>query len=208
MTPFILGIAGGSGAGKSTFAQKIISSLPAGAVLLLQHDSYYKDLRNLSFEDRAKVNYDHPDSLDTDLFVEHLKALKKNEVIQQPQYDFTSHLRLHETITVAPKPIIIVDGILIFVNEALRNEMELKIYLDADADTRLLRRLDRDIRERKRSIESVRKQYLDTVKPMHEQFVEPSKKFADLILQGDSSQESVVRFIVNGLQDIIKARCK
>lgn len=206
MTPFILGIAGGSGSGKSTFAQKIISSLPAGTVLLLQHDSYYKDLPHLSFEERAKVNYDHPDSLDTDLFVEHLRALKKNEVIQQTQYDFSSHLRMKETIEVSPKPLIIIDGILILVDERLRNEMHLKIFMDADDEVRLLRRIERDTKERGRSLESIREQYLRSVKPMHEQFVEPSKRFADLILQGDSFQESAVRFIIGGLQDIIRAR--
>lgn len=204
MTPYIIGIAGGSGSGKTTFAHRIIESLQNESVQLIQHDSYYKDIHDLSFEERAKTNFDHPDALETTLLVQHLKALKRGETIHQPQYDFSTHLRLKETIKVSPKPIIIIDGILIFVDEQLRNEMNLKIFIDTDEDIRLMRRIERDTKERGRSLESIREQYFSTVKPMYDAFVGPSKHYADLVIPNNFSLEVASEVVVSALNKILQ----
>jgi uridine kinase len=177
----IIGICGGTGSGKTTVSEKILEAL-RDRVIYLQHDYYYRDLTHLSVDDRRKVNYDHPDSLDTSLLVEHLKALKSGQGIARPDYDFTVHNRRPQAVRVDPKPVIVVEGILIFESAELRSLMDLKVFVDTDADLRFIRRLRRDIVERGRTPHSVMDQYLSTVRPMHLEFVEPSKRYADIII--------------------------
>lgn len=178
----IIGISGGTGSGKTTVAQKIISSVGAQNVVYLQQDSYYRNLGDMPLDLRHRVNFDHPDAFDTELLINHLEALRAGESIEQPIYDYPTHSRRVETIHVEPRPVIIVEGILVFVNSQTRGLMDLKIFVDTDADIRFIRRLDRDVHERGRSLESVITQYTTTVRPMHLQFVEPSKRYADIII--------------------------
>lgn len=182
MRPLFIGIAGGSGSGKTTVAQKVVASLPVTDVTTIEHDSYYRDRVDLSFEERCAVNYDHPGSLETELLVTHLQALREGHAVDVPIYDFTSHRRRVDVRRVTPTPVIVVEGILVFVEEALRKQLDIKIYVDTDADIRAFRRIRRDIEQRGRSFESVREQYYRTVRPMHLMFVEPSKRWADLII--------------------------
>ena len=181
-TPLILGIAGGSGSGKTTFAELVIARLGAANVLLLQHDAYYKDISKLSFKKRAESNFDHPGALDTALLAEHLAALKAGKTVQQPVYDFTRHLRTGKTVRLEARPFIVVDGILILSEPSLREQMDLRIFVDVDSAIRLDRRLLRDVAERGRTMESVREQWFATVHPMFREYVEPSKRHADLIV--------------------------
>lgn len=180
--PLVVGVAGGSGSGKTTIATYIYDAIGADGAVLLQHDSYYRDQSNKPPEERARVNYDHPDSLDNELIAEHLDKLRHGESIQMPIYDFKKHVRSPETIYVEPRPVIVVEGILVFYDAPLRNQMNLKIFVDTDADLRFIRRLQRDIAERGRSVDSVIEQYLTTVRLMHQEFVEPTKRHADLII--------------------------
>ena len=180
LRPLVIGVGGGSGSGKTTIAQAVVSGL--SGVALIQHDSYYRHQPHLSFLDRTRVNYDHPDSLETELLIKHLQSLKAGESIARPTYDFTLHLRADETERIDPAPVLIVDGILVLADADLRAEFDLKIYVDTDPDIRLARRLRRDMDERGRSPASVIDQYLTTVRPMHLEFVEPSKRYADLII--------------------------
>ncbi|OJV99898.1 MAG: uridine kinase [Chloroflexi bacterium 54-19] len=180
--PLIIGVAGGSGSGKTTVAQHIVDNIGPEQVALLEHDSYYKDQSNLSPQERLSVNYDHPDSLDNALLVRHLQELKAGRAVEVPTYDFKLYSRTPETIRVEPKPVIVVEGILIYVDPRLRKLMNLKIFVDTDADLRFIRRLQRDIVQRGRTVESVVEQYLQTVRLMHLEFVEPSKRYADLII--------------------------
>jgi uridine kinase len=189
--PLVIGVAGGSGSGKSTITRSIVDQIGPDQVALVEHDSYYREYGSLPFEDRAKVNFDHPDSLETELLIEHLAQLISGRAIEKPLYDFTTHLRLPETVTVEPKATIVVDGILVFVERELRELMDLKIYIDTDADLRILRRLQRDIEERGRTLDSVIDQYLATVRPMHLQFVEPSKRYADIIIPEGYNRRAV-----------------
>lgn len=177
----ILGVAGGSGSGKTTVVNKIIEGI-GDEVLLLQHDSYYRDLSHLSFDDRKKQNFDHPSALETELMIRHLDALKNGYQIELPVYDFVNHTRSDETIRTSPKKIILVDGILIFAEPNLRDHMDIKLFVDTDDDVRLLRRLKRDINERGRDFDGVLSQYEKYVRPMHLEFVEPSKRYADIII--------------------------
>ena len=177
----VIGIAGGSGSGKTTLMKNLTKGF-GDSITVLSHDNYYRAHDDLPFEQRSKLNYDHPDAFETDLMIEHLKELKQGRTIECPVYDYTIHNRTEETVTVVPKPVIIVEGILIFENKALCDLMDVKIFVDTDADIRLIRRIRRDVAKRGRSLESVLNQYQTTVKPMHEQFVEPSKKNADLIV--------------------------
>src|ERR1041385_2919722 len=178
----IIGICGGTGSGKTTGARRILENVSDEQVVYLQQDSYYRNLGDMPLELRRQINFDHPDALDNDLFVNHLKALRAGEAIEMPVYDFTTHTRRNESVHIAPKPIIIVEGILIFVDASLLGLMDVKIFVDTADDLRFIRRLQRDVTERGRSVESVIRQYLDTVRPMHQQFVEPSKRHADVII--------------------------
>ncbi len=177
----VLGIAGGTGSGKTTLMKNIIDRFP-GEVTVISHDNYYKRHDELTYEQRCRLNYDEPAAFDTDLMIGHLDRLRRGEAIDCPVYDFTLHNRSSDTIRVEPKPVIIVEGIMIFVEPSLRALMDIRIFVDTDADVRLCRRILRDVKKRGRTLESVLRQYQDTVKPMHEQYVEPSKKFADLVV--------------------------
>jgi uridine kinase len=179
--PLFIGLAGGSGSGKTTIAEEVVDRLE-GRVALLHHDAYYRNMVELSFEERTRVNYDHPSSLETELLVKHLESLRSGVAIEHPVYDFARHLRSSETTPIAPARVVIVEGILVLSDAQLRSELDLKIYVDTDPDLRLARRLERDIAERGRSVESVIDQYFATVRPMHLEFVEPSRRYADLII--------------------------
>jgi uridine kinase len=199
--PLILGVAGGSGSGKTTVVSKIIEAIGEQNVLLLQHDSYYRDLSHLPLEDRRKQNFDHPSALETELMIRHLDALKEGYQIELPVYDFVEHTRKEETIKTAPRKIILVDGILIYAEPNLRDQMDIKIFVDTDDDVRLLRRLKRDITERGRELDGVLNQYEKFVRPMHLEFVEPSKRYADIIIPrgGENSVAlEMVTALING----------
>ena len=191
MKPYIIGIAGGSGSGKSTFAQRIKDTFP-NHVSLISCDNYYLPHDELTLEERANLNYDAPYSLEFDLMVRHLEALKNGQAVQCPVYDFTRHTRSDAVTEIQPRPIILIDGILIFHDPALRACMDLKIYVETDADERILRRARRDMRERGRDLDSVIQQYLATVKPMHNAYVEPTKVFADVILNGGKNEQAFI----------------
>ncbi len=180
--PFIIGVAGGSGSGKTTITNEIIKELGNIHVVVIPHDSYYKANAHLEFWEREKINYDHPDSLETELLVHHLQELCAGREIEMPLYDFTTHSRRKVGVVVKPAPVIIVDGILIFLEESLRDMMDVRIFVNTDSDLRFIRRLKRDMKERKRSMDSVINQYLETVKPMHIAFVQPSRRYADIII--------------------------
>jgi uridine kinase len=178
----VIGVAGGSGSGKTTVVRRIVEALGPDCVSILDHDRYYRDRLDLRLEDRTALNYDHPDSLETDLMVRHVAELKAGRTVEAPLYDFARYARRSATETVAPRRAIIVEGILIFADAALRAQMDIKVFVDTDDDTRFIRRLQRDVAERGRTMDSVIEQYLATVKPMHLEFVQPSKRYADVIL--------------------------
>lgn len=178
----IIGICGGTGSGKTTVANRILESVSASEVVFIQQDSYYRNLKDLPLDYRNAANFDHPDALDNDLLLDHIRKLKANESVELPIYDFKTDTRLHETVLLEPKPIVIVEGILIFVDARLLEQMDIKVFVDTPDDIRFIRRLKRDIAERGRSVDSVIDQYLGTVRPMHMQFVEPSKRYADVII--------------------------
>lgn len=179
----VIGIAGGTGSGKSTFTARIKAAFP-DKVAVLYHDNYYKAHDNIPFEERKTINYDHPNSLETDLLIEHVKLLKNDKSVDAPTYDFTQHTRAEATLHIEPKPIIIIEGILTLQNVELVNLMDIKIFVEADADERILRRAIRDVKERGRDLEGVAEQYLQTVKPMHYLYVEPTKNVADIVING------------------------
>ncbi len=208
MKPILIGIAGGTGSGKTTVTRKLIDTLHLDDLIIIQHDSYYKDISSFRGKSSSEINFDHPSSLDTSLLVKHLKSLKNRHAIKKPIYDFTTYRRLQQKEIVHPKSVIILEGILIFLHKELRDLMDIKIFVDTDADERLLRRLRRDITERGRSLDSVMEQYMATVKPMHLEFVEPSKMWADVIIpKGGENQVAIamlasrIRSIINGEQD-------
>lgn len=203
MEPIIIGIAGGSGSGKTTLAENLKNEFD-NDIAVLSHDYYYKQHNELTLEERQKLNYDHPNAFDTDILIEHLKLLKQGKSIEHPIYSFVKHNRENETITVEPKKIIIVEGILIFENQELMKLMDIKIFVDTDADIRFIRRLVRDVNERGRSIESVINQYCNTVKPMHEQFVEYSKKNADIIVPEGGNNKVALNMIKEQIRNILK----
>jgi uridine kinase len=182
MKPFLIGIAGGTGSGKTTVARRIYDSLHLDSAVFIDHDSYYRDLSHLSLEERAGVNFDHPNSLNNDLLIAHLTDLVEGRAIDKPVYDFARHTPAPETIRTHPRGVILVDGILLFAEPRLREMFDLRIFVDTDADVRFIRRLRRDLEERGRSLDSVIEQYLTTVRPMHFEFVEPSKRYADVII--------------------------
>jgi uridine kinase len=179
--PLFIGLAGGSGSGKTTIAEEVVDRLD-GRVALLHHDAYYRNMVELTFEERTRVNYDHPSSLETELLIAHLESLRSGVAIEHPVYDFTEHLRSPDTVRVELARVVVVEGILVLGDARLRSELDLKIFVDTDPDLRLARRLERDISERGRSVESVIAQYFATVRPMHLEFVEPSRRYADLII--------------------------
>jgi uridine kinase len=180
--PVVIGVAGGSGAGKTTVSQQIIERVGAAHIAIIAHDSYYRDLRDLPRAQREIVNFDHPDSLETALMIQNIEALKRGEAVEMPIYDFTTHTRTNRTDHVDPQPIVLVEGILIFAEPKLREVLDVKIFVDTDPDIRFIRRLKRDVAERGRTVESVIEQYQRTVRPMHLEFVEPSKRYADVII--------------------------
>ena len=182
MRSLLIGVAGGSGSGKTTVSQSILDRVGRDHIAYLQHDAYYRDRSTLPPTERARINYDHPDALETDLLAEHLKALRDGNAVELPLYDFAQHVRKPETRRVEARSVILIEGILIFVDRALRDLFDIKIFVDTDPDLRFLRRLQRDIAERGRTMESVVEQYLETVRPMHLDFVEPSKRYADVII--------------------------
>ena len=181
MECFVIGIGGGTGSGKTTLTKRLKERL-GSAVTVLSYDNYYKSHPDMPYDERVRLNYDHPSAFDTELLVEHLAALRRGETIAAPVYDFKQHDRSDETMLIAPTGVILVEGILILADERLRSQMDVKIYVDTDADVRILRRVVRDVKQRGRSLESVVTQYLTTVKPMHEQYVEPSRRYADIIV--------------------------
>jgi len=181
-TPVVIGVAGGSGSGKTTVVRRIVESIGDDHVTVLDHDRYYRDRNDLRLEERAALNYDHPDSLETDLMVRHVVELRAGKTVEAPVYDFTRHARRSTTETAFPRKVIIVEGILIYADTALRNLLDIKVFVDADDDIRFIRRLKRDVAERARTMESVIDQYQATVKPMHLEFVEPTKRYADIII--------------------------
>ncbi len=201
----IIGIAGGTGSGKTTVVRKIIDRLPEDSVALLPQDSYYKDNSHLPLEERQKINFDHPNAIEFDLLIEHLKLLKQQIPVQQPIYSYLTCTRSDETILVKPKRVVIVEGILIFTHKELRDLFDLKIFVDAEADERLMRVIKRDIIERGRSVNQVLDRYEKTVKPMHVEFIEPTKQFADIIVpQGGNNHKAIdllVRFIKQKLDE-------
>ncbi len=199
----IVGVAGGSGSGKTTVVQEIVRGLGRGQVTIIHHDSYYRDAGDLPFEQRARINYDHPDSLETPLLVEHLRRLMRGEAVEVPVYDFAQHARRPETETAEPRKVIIVDGLLVLWARELRELMDIKIFVDTDADIRFIRRLQRDMKERGRSAESVVQQYTTTVRPMHLEFVEPSKRYADVIVPEGGFNRVAVDMLLTKVRSIL-----
>ena len=200
---FVIGVAGGSGSGKTTVVRRIVDSLGPEQVTLLQHDRYYRDRNDLRLEERAALNYDHPNSLETDLLVAPRAELKRGQPVQVPAYDFTRHARLTETETFQPRRALIVEGILVFTDAALRDLMDIKVFVDTDSDTRFIRRLQRDVAERGRTMESVIDQYQSTVKPMHLEFVEPSKRYADVIIPLGGHNTVAVDLLLTMLRSVV-----
>ena len=192
----VIGIAGGSGSGKTTLTNQIVSRF-SDEVTVVTHDNYYKAHDDMTYEERSRLNYDHPNAFETELMIEHLKQLKKGESVECPIYDYTIHNRSKNTLTIAPAKVIIVEGILIFENKELCDQMDIRIFVDTDDDLRIIRRIRRDVMERARSLDSVINQYIDTVKPMHEQFVEPSKKNASIIVPAGGRTEVALNMILN-----------
>jgi len=196
----IIGIAGGTGCGKTTVVNQILSQLPEGEVGIISQDSYYKDTTHLSYEERIKINFDHPRSIDFELLEEHLKDLKKGHAVEQPVYSFVKHNRTGDTIKTHPRKVMIVEGILILTNPELRDMFDIKIFVHADSDERLIRRLKRDISERGRDIDEVLSRYQNTLKPMHQQFIEPMKEYADIIIPNNKYNTvavDIVKTIIN-----------
>ena len=202
--PLVIGIAGGTGSGKSTVAKVIIDRVGAEHIALLPHDAYYKDLTGLIPAQRAAINYDHPDSLETSLLVQHIKQLKEFHSIELPVYDFITHTRTADTLHIESQPVILVEGILILVEKTLRDLFDVKIYVDTDPDIRFIRRLERDIAERGRTSASVINQYLATVRPMHQEFVEPSKRYADVIIPEGGLNEVAMDMVVARIEALLR----
>jgi uridine kinase len=201
--PVVIGICGGSGSGKTTITSRIIEDLSANQVLILEQDHYYIDLPDLPLEERAKQNFDHPDSMDTLLMVEDVRRLRAGQAIERPVYDFAEYRRLAQTVRLEPRPALIIEGILIFENKALRDLMDIKIFVDTDADLRFIRRLLRDIRERGRTMESVIDQYRNTVRPMHMEFVEPSKRYSDVIIPEGGYNEVGIDLVIQKIRSLV-----
>jgi uridine kinase len=200
MSPLIIGIAGGSGSGKTTVTNKIIENLEGDKITVIQHDSYYRDISHYDGADPSAINFDHPDSLETSLLIEHIQKFKRGEIIEQPIYNFTTHSRMKEKKVISPHDFLIIEGILLFAEKELRELMDIKIYVDTDDDERLIRRLRRDTIERGRSLDSVINQYIKTVKPMHLEFVEPSKRWADIIIPNGGENNVAIDMVVSRIK--------
>lgn len=201
--PFVVGVAGGTGSGKTTVARKIAEAVPSHLVTVLQHDHYYLDQPELDFAARSQLNFDHPDALETSLLIAHLRTLKRGEPATTPTYDFKEHRRSSVVREVAPTPIVVVEGILLFTDAELRAELDLKLFVDTDADIRLLRRIRRDMEQRGRSFESIREQYKTTVRPMHLLFVEPSKRWADVIIPEGGENHVALDLVVSKVRSLL-----
>ncbi|WP_316571917.1 uridine kinase [Neobacillus sp. YIM B06451] len=204
--PVVIGVAGGSGSGKTSVTKAIFDSFKGHSILMIEQDYYYKDQSNIPFEERLKTNYDHPLAFDNDLLIEHLKMLLRREPIEKPVYDYSLHTRSKKVIHVEPKDVIILEGILILEDERLRNLMDIKLFVDTDADIRILRRLQRDIRERGRTVESVIDQYVNVVRPMHNQFIEPTKRYADVIIPEGGHNHVAIDLMVTKIQTILEQK--
>lgn len=204
----LIGIAGGTGSGKTTVVNQIVEALDPNRVTLISQDDYYKENSNLSFEERCKVNFDHPSAIDFDLLIDHVKKLKKGKSIQKPLYSFKDHNRSAETVLTKPEKVIIVEGILVFTNRELRNIMDIKLFVYADSDERLIRRLRRDIKERGRDLDEVIRRYQETIKPMHEQFIEPSKSYADIIIPHDDYNSVAINIVKTVIQEALTDEIK
>jgi uridine kinase len=204
--PIVIGVAGGTGSGKTTVAKEIFYQFNEQSIVLIEQDAYYKDQSHLKFEERLKTNYDHPLAFDNDLLIEHLQRLSSGESIQKPIYDYSAHTRSKEVINIQPKDVIILEGILILEDERLRNMMDIKLFVDADADIRIIRRLVRDIEDRGRSIESVIDQYTSVVRPMHLQFIEPTKRYADVIIPEGGQNRVAIDLMVTKIRAIIEEK--
>ncbi|MGE5654966.1 MAG: uridine kinase [Bacillota bacterium] len=205
--PVVIGIAGGSGSGKTTVARAILEALGESNIVVLEHDSYYKAQDHLTFEQRVKTNYDHPLAFDTELLIEHIKQLMDGKTIAKPIYDFSVHTRKpDERVTVEPRDIIIIEGFLIYEDQRLRDLMDIKLFVDTDADVRIVRRIMRDIRDRGRTVESVVHQYLDVVRPMHMQFVEPTKRYADVIIPEGGHNTVAIDMVITKVKSIIEEK--
>lgn len=203
-SPLVIGICGGTGSGKTTVANVILQRVGAQRLSFLPHDAYYRDQKSLPLAERATINYDHPDSLETDLLVKHINQLKQGQAVEMPIYDFTTHSRTNRTVHVEPRQVILVEGILIFYEAALREMFDVKIYVDTDPDIRFIRRLQRDIIERGRTTESVIQQYLTTVRPMHMEFVEPSKRYADVIIPEGGLNAVALDMVIARIESLLK----
>lgn len=206
MKPLIIGIAGGTGSGKTTVARKIAEALPESSVAFLDMDGYYRNFAHLPMDERRQINWDHPEAFDLDLFVSHLEQLARGEPVEKPVYDFATHLRTGRTERIPAADVIVVDGILLFVDERVRAQFDVKVYVDADADIRLVRRIERDMAERARPLEEILLQYLTTVRPMHQQFVEPGKRYADIIIPRGGQNAVAIGMILTTIQRRLDAR--
>lgn len=204
--PVVIGVAGGSGSGKTSVTRSICNRFKGHSIMMLEQDYYYKDQSNIPFEERLKTNYDHPLAFDTDLLIEHIEKLLRYETIQKPVYDYALHTRSMEVIEVEPKDVIILEGILILEDERLRNLMDIKLFVDTDADLRIIRRLIRDIKERGRSMDSVIDQYVNVVRPMHNQFIEPTKRYADIIIPEGGHNHVAIDLMVTKIQTILEQK--
>ena len=201
--PILIGITGGTGSGKSTVSREIFKSIEEKDLTIIEQDSYYKDQSDLTFEERIKTNYDHPSAFDNELMKEHLKALLRNETIEKPIYDFENHTRKKETVRVEPRDIIILEGILILFEPEIRDLLDIKIFVDTDSDVRVIRRILRDIKDRGRTLDSVILQYMDTVRPAHLQFIEPTKRYADIIIPEGGYNKVAIDIIVTKINAIL-----
>lgn len=206
MKPVFIGIAGGTGSGKSTIAKEVFGQFNDNQIAMLEHDCYYKDQSDIHFEERIKTNYDHPDALETELLIEHIRMLSNGQSIEKPLYDFAEHTRMKETVKVDPRDIIIVEGIMILDDPILRDLLDIKIYVDTDADVRIIRRIVRDINERGRTVDSVIEQYLNVVRPMHMQFVEPTKRHADIIIPEGGHNRVAIEVMVANIKHILQQK--